>query len=161
LGRSILDFMDPPSRRLAEGGFLERLRALSEQQEFRFLRKDGAPFWALLAGSPIRDESGAATGALGMLTDINQLKTAEEALRRSEAEFRVVFENAAIGMALVDVAGRLVRSNPALQQFLRRPPEELRALTLDDVIDPADRAAESGPQQALLRGERDSLQGEC
>src|SRR5205085_4499741 len=113
LGRSIVEFMDEESRRVAEGTFVQRLRTISEQYEFQFKRKDGSAFWALVSGSPIHDEHGV-VGALGMITDITELKHTEAALRRSETELRVVFENAAIGMALVDGEGTFLRTNAAL-----------------------------------------------
>jgi PAS domain S-box-containing protein len=50
--------------------------------------------------------------------DITERKRAEEALREDEARFRAIFENAAIGIALVDVHGHAVESNPALQKML-------------------------------------------
>ena len=55
IGQRMLDFMDEPSRVAAEGTFVNRLRLGSEQREFRFRRKDGSHFWALLAGSAIGD----------------------------------------------------------------------------------------------------------
>ncbi len=103
VGRKIVDFMDEPSRQAAEGSFIQRVRTVSDQHQFRFRRRDGSYFWALISGSPIRDEKGHAAGALCMVSDITELKVTERALRQSEAEFRVVFENAGIGMAL---AGR-------------------------------------------------------
>jgi PAS domain S-box-containing protein len=159
-GRRIVDFMDEPSRRAAEGTFLERLRTASQQHEARFQRSDGSHFWALLSGSPIRNERGEAAGALAMITDISELKQTEEALRQSEAEFRVLFENAAIGMALLDENGRVVRSNPALQQFLGYSELELRALTFSDLAHPADQGADQEFCRALIRQERETYRGE-
>ena len=142
LGRSVLDFMDEPSRRAAEGTFLVRLRTISDQQQFRFRRKDGSFMWALMAASPIRDDKQQVVGALGMLTDITDLKDAEAALRQSEAEFRVLFESAAIGMALVEAGGHIVRSNPALLTFLGYDENDLRKLKLGDIIHPEEPPAE-------------------
>jgi PAS domain S-box-containing protein len=130
---------DEASRAAAEGSFLERLRTVNEQHEFRFRRKDGTCIWALVSGSPIRSEGGATAGALAMITDIEAFKRTEEALRRSEAEFRVVFEHSAVGMALLTDHGRITRSNPSLREFLGYSAEELETLTLDDVTHPEDR----------------------
>ncbi len=159
-GRSIVDFMEESSRRKAEGTFIERLRTFSQQHEVRFQRKDGTVFWALVSGSPIRDEQGQSVGALAMLTDISELKQTEEALRRSEAEFRVVFESAAIGMALLDEHGRVARSNPALQQLLDYTELELRALSFAQLAPPDDRGLELAFPRDLLRGQIDTYRGE-
>jgi PAS domain S-box-containing protein len=137
-GRRIVEFMDEPSRRSAEGTFIRRLRTTSEQYEFRFRRRDGTCFWALISGSPIHDDKHEVVGALGMIADISELKRTEQALRESEAELRVVFENAAIGMALVNDEGRLVKTNVALQQFLGYDEAALAALTFTDLSHPDD-----------------------
>jgi PAS domain S-box-containing protein len=160
LGHRILDFMEENSRKAAEGTFIQRLRTISEQYEFRFRRKDGTTFWALIGGSPIHDEKQQVVGALGMITDISALKRTEQALRQSEAEFRVVFEHAAIGMALVNNEGRLVRSNLALQQFLGRDDAELSASTFIDFSHPDDMESDRDLFRSFRIGERHSYQGE-
>ncbi|HWO12986.1 MAG TPA: PAS domain S-box protein, partial [Polyangiaceae bacterium] len=158
-GRRIVDFMDEDSRRSAEGSFLERLRTISEQYESRFRRKDGTYFWALISGSPIRNEGGETVGALIMITDITDLKHTEEALRQSEAEFRVLFEDAAIGMAVLDEQGQVVRSNPALQRFLGYNEAELRALTFAALAHPDD-GTDRQFYRDLVEGERETYRGE-
>jgi PAS domain S-box-containing protein len=160
LGRPIVEFMDDASRQVAEGTFIQRLRTVTEQHEFRFRRKDGSLFWALVSGSPIRDEKREVIGALGMITDITALKRTEEALRKSEAEFRVVFENAGIGMALVNDQGRLLRSNAALQQFLGRDEAELADLTVTDFSHHEDAESDLELLRSFQSGARASYQGE-
>jgi PAS domain S-box-containing protein len=160
IGRSILEFMDEPSRRAAEDGFVRRLRTISEQYEFQFRRKDGTSFWALVSGSPLLDESRDVVGALAMITDITALKRTEEALRRSEAEFRVVFENAAIGMALVDGAGLLVRTNAALQRLLGRAEGELAATSFMQFSHPDDAEDDRELLESFSSGARRGYQGE-
>ncbi|HEU4580002.1 MAG TPA: PAS domain S-box protein [Polyangiaceae bacterium] len=159
-GRRMVDFMDETSRRYAEGSFIERLRTFNQQHEVRFQRKDGTRFWALISGSPIRGEQGQSVGALAMITDISELKHTEEALRRSEAEFRVVFERAAIGMALLDAQGKVARSNPALQQFLAYTELELRWLSFADLAHPDDRGRELEFHRDLLERQLDAYRGE-
>ncbi len=160
IGQRILDFMDESSRVAAEGTFINRLGLSGEQREFRFRRKDGSQFWALLSGSGIGDPQREVPGALCMITDISELKRTEEALRRSEAEFRVVFENAAIGMALVDADGRIARSNPALDRFLGYTEAELRGRRLADFTHADDRQLDVELHRALAAGERDTCYGE-
>jgi PAS domain S-box-containing protein len=160
LRRRMVDFMDETSRAAAEGTFLQRLRKMSEQFEFQFVRKDGTRFWALVCGSAIRDGAGEIIGALGMLTDITELKVTEEALRRSEAEFRVVFEGAAFGMALMDEAGRALRANPALRKLLGHGEEEIASRPFDSFTHPDDQAVARQLHRSLIAGERESYQAE-
>ena len=46
---------------------------------------------------------------------------AEEALRESEARFRAIFENAAMGIALVDAHGHPVETNAASRRYWATP----------------------------------------
>jgi PAS domain-containing protein len=49
------------------------------------------------------------------IRDITERELTEEALRTSEAQFRAIFEGAAIGIALVDISGYPVKENSALR----------------------------------------------
>jgi diguanylate cyclase (GGDEF)-like protein/PAS domain S-box-containing protein len=81
-------------------------------------------------------------GALCVLAvDLTQRKRDEEALRRAEERFRGAFDNAPIGIALLDPDRRVLRVNPALCTILGQPAEELLGAPL-----PLDLTAE-GPVQ--------------
>src|SRR5215510_6453599 len=64
------------------------------------------------------------------------------ALRESEACFRAIFAEAAIGMAQVDLDGRPVRTNPAIQQMLGYTHDELRNMVFTEVTHPDDAPAD-------------------
>jgi PAS domain S-box-containing protein len=63
---------------------------------------------------------------------------AQEALRESESRFRAIFENAGIGMALLNFEGRLTQSNASLQSILGYREDELLRFTLQDFTYPED-----------------------
>ncbi len=160
MGRPLLEFMDEGSRRLAEGTFIERLRSHDEQFELTFRRADGTSFPSIVSGSPLRDDNRRVIGALAMLTDITVVKRTQEALRRSEHELRVVFENAAIGMTLVDENGRMVKTNAALQQFLGRDERELAETSFFDLSHPDDREHDRELAAGFQAGTRTSYHAE-
>lgn len=54
-----------------------------------------------------------------------QVAARTAALAESEARFRAVFEDAAMGIAVIDLRGRLLAVNPALEQLLGRPGAEM------------------------------------
>src|SRR5215831_11207236 len=65
--------------------------------------------------------------------DVTKRKRAEDALRKSEERWRSVFENSAIGVALTDLNGRFLATNPVYQKMLGYTDQELRALSFLDI----------------------------
>jgi diguanylate cyclase (GGDEF)-like protein/PAS domain S-box-containing protein len=92
----------------------------------------------------IRMATHSAAVAIVKARDDAQRAELHRQLRGSEATFRSVFENAAVGMTLTDPAGRLVRCNPALARMLGYAEQELvglpfAAFTHPDDIEPNQR----------------------
>ncbi len=96
---------------LAEDGYLfpeERVIFLSKLQEAgrvtnfeaRLKRKDGSIFWASTNAHFIKDQTGNVIGVEGVTRDITELKTAEEALRKSEERFRMAFHTSPDAISL-------------------------------------------------------------
>jgi PAS domain S-box-containing protein len=69
-----------------------------------------------------------------LFLDVTERRKMEEKLRESEEKFRMIFENAMDGMALVDVdTKRFLAMNESLRRALGYGPEELLNLGVDDV----------------------------
>jgi PAS domain S-box-containing protein len=81
-----------------------------------------------------------------------------EALRQSEARFRTIFAGTSLGIALVDKDGRIVESNPALQQMLGYSQAELANQVFTALMLPADAPRCLALFQELLQGQRHSYQ---
>jgi PAS domain S-box-containing protein len=77
---------------------------------------------------------------------------AEESPRENEERFRKVFEEAPIGMALVDRDGRIAKANRALADMLGYTMSELTGLTFMDVTYPDDVAEDVRNFRDLLAG---------
>ncbi|MFA6289919.1 MAG: response regulator [Opitutaceae bacterium] len=82
--------------------------------------------------------------------DIAERKRAEENLRESEERFRGTFEQAAVGIAHVDVDGKFLRVNDKLCEITGYPREELLKLTFTDLTAPEDRAEGNDARRAVL-----------
>ena len=59
----------------------------------------------VLRSYPVRDEKGALTGIVEIVTDITERHRAEEALRQSEQQYRELFENASDIILILDFDG--------------------------------------------------------
>ncbi len=83
----------------------------------------------------------------------------EEALRRSEQQFKTIFDEAAAGFALVDLKDKVpIRTNRALQKMLGCTEEELgRIETFEDLTHEAERKSDSITYRELCAGQRDSV----
>jgi PAS domain S-box-containing protein len=126
------------------------------QLEKRYYRKDGKVVWGQLTESLVRNRNGEPQYAIAMLEDITERKRAEEALRESEARFRAVFENTAMGIALVDMQGHPVESNPTLQRMLGYNGLELAQMAFTEFTHPDDAQADWDLFSELVEGRRDT-----
>jgi diguanylate cyclase (GGDEF)-like protein/PAS domain S-box-containing protein len=79
-----------------------------------------------------------------------------ERLRASEEAFRLTFERAGIGMAVISLvepdAGRYLRVNPALCRIVGRTEEELLRLRFLDITHPEDRDRDVSALRAAIAG---------
>jgi PAS domain S-box-containing protein len=99
--------------------------------EYRLRHKDGT--WLVLesTSSVIFDDEGKPEKLVIVNRNISERKTAEQALRRSEAEFRSVVQGAPYGIFRAGTAGHFLQINPALQKMLGyESGEELRGKDL-------------------------------
>jgi PAS domain S-box-containing protein len=138
-------------RRQLWSGEIERY-----QVEKRYLRKDGAIMWGLLSTTPIPDERGAITTALGQILDISARKATEEALRESETRFRSAFDNAPIGLALIAPDGSFQQVNRSLCDLVGFSEGELLAKTFPEITHPDDQADDLAQVARLWAGEIDA-----
>jgi PAS domain S-box-containing protein len=106
--------------------------------ECEMRRFDGATLWVENQSTAFRDSEGRVLYFEGSLKDITERKRSEEALRNSEARFRTAFENASVGMTLVDLNGVYFEVNPALARMVGYRPAEMIGRPVADFTHPDD-----------------------
>ncbi|HEX4773375.1 MAG TPA: PAS domain-containing protein [Bryobacteraceae bacterium] len=94
--------------------------------EHRALHKNGSYRWLTTRGLPVFDRNGRIVRWYNLITDIDDRKRAEEALRASEFNFRMMVESIP-GMVLTTIAaGELEFANQQMLAFLGKTLDELR-----------------------------------
>ena len=89
-----------------------------------------------IISSPIKDKEGKVVAAIESVEDITERKRAQELLRESKEQFRQAFENANIGMCLVDTEGRFMKVNNRMCEIFGYSQEELEGMTVNDITHP-------------------------
>ena len=124
--------------------------------DHRIVRPDGDVRKVHARGEVVVDASGAALSVHGTCQDVTESRRVEDALRAAEQLFRRAFDDAPIGMALVDLEGHWLRLNRAIAQMLGYTESELRAKTLGALNHQDDAELDRPFVRELLAGRRRS-----
>lgn len=148
--RSIGEVIIPPDQRAARAAGLKRFMETGESDmigrrvEVPALRRDGTVFPIEMAISATWTDEGWQFTAL--MHDISERRAQEEL-------FENAFHHAPIGMALVDLDGRLVKLNENFCQIIGYPPDEARTLDFQAITHPDDLEADLAFLRQLLADE--------
>ncbi len=110
------EHMEPVLRSVFETG-----EPSSTERKFTVKGRD---LWLSAKLVPLPDSKGQVQSVLGISRDVTEAKQAEEALRQSELELSVIYDNAPIVMLLVDSERRVRRMNAPAVAMARRPEKE-------------------------------------
>ena len=94
-------------------------------------------------------------GWVANLRDITERKAQEAALNEAQEAFRHAFDDAPIGIGLVDLDGRIQRVNRSMSVLLGRTNEELVGMLISDCTHPDDRDTSDEHRERLTRSEID------
>ena len=130
----VLKQVHPEDRHLLETS----MRSPEETLLLRWYRKDGALIWTEQRNKPIYDETGNVIAIEGVVRDITKRKLAEEALRESEARFRLLAENTSDLVCLHEPDGRYLYISPSCRRLLGYEPEELLGTDPYELFHPED-----------------------
>lgn len=157
VGKPLVVFVAPEERR----DFYSQLRQLQKGESIKnwqvqLQRWRGASFRVSFTVAPFKNSQGEVVGLRWQMQDLTSPKK-ESAQTQSDRLFRAMFENSAVGIALLDNQGRILKSNRTLQETLGYSAQELQSrfpmlLNLDEP------GMESAMFQQLMTGRRRSYQ---
>ena len=94
----------------------------------------------------------------GTTSDVTEWREAEEALRESEARFRILAASAPLGIFLANASGRVVYANPRLLEMFTAGYEQMLDGTFVGRIHPEDRAKVEASWAEAVRAVSESVQ---
>ena len=128
----------------------------SYELEKRYVRKNGEVFWARQTISAVRNPDNTVAYLVGMIEDIDaQIKMWSD-LQASEARFRAIFENVAVGVAIMSLDRRALAINPVAETIIGYKLEELENINPVLLAVSEDRSIDTELFQELIQGTRDS-----
>jgi PAS domain S-box-containing protein len=106
--------------------------------ELRMALQDGARPWARLEATVVEDQESGKPVSHIVVSDITGRKMAEGALLEGERNYRQLTEQASEGIFVVDQQARYLDVNPAGLEMVGYSLEELRGMTITDLMPPSE-----------------------
>ncbi|WP_433360329.1 PAS domain S-box protein [Actinoplanes sp. CA-142083] len=116
----------------------------ADQGPLRLVRKDGREVPCLVGVTPLGDDH-----RLAQIVDRTGAVATEEALRRSEEQFRAAFDASSLASAIAGEDGRIKRVNPAFEALLGRSADDLLGRHFTELTHPDDRSASEREDQVV------------
>ena len=113
-------------------------------------KENGTLYFEEKTITPLKDLQGRITHFISTGKDITERERALDELRESEQRFHGIFDQAAVGIALVALDGHWLRVNQKLCDIVGYPESEMLTLSFQDITYPEDKALDLAYTQRLL-----------
>lgn len=138
IGRNVLEFVDEVHRDKASYLISEMLKGnLTGAAEYVMLRKDCSKFYCESNANVLHDSNNNPVGIIFVNRDITlrkqtefELIRAKELAEESEAKYRLVFENAPLGLIHFDSKGRIISCNEEFVRIIGSSKQALEGLDM-------------------------------
>jgi len=152
------EIVHPDDRATGAARYSDLVQGLHDADEFtqRFIRRDGQIVTQTGRYTLIRDSEGNPDYVIALHEDITERLKAEEDLAASERLFRTIFENAQIGISVVNISAQQYHTNRALHEMLGCTSEDLSSVEKWDLmVHPDEREAGAKRYADLVAGKLD------
>lgn len=140
IGINSFELIHPDDRPRICEKFLAYIKlGIGGRDELRTKHKDGHFIWIETIGQPFYSEEGKHIGAILSSRDVSSRKESEEALRKSEEQFRYIWKSSLDGMILLDSRGTILMVNDAFCKLVEMDKSELEKKSFEIIHDEADR----------------------
>jgi prevent-host-death family protein len=137
IGKPVLDFIHPDWREVVKGRVrqvVEGAEALPHMEQL-YLGLDGRAFDVETSAAPIRYQSERAV--MTVFSDITERKRAEQALRDSEEQLRLVTDSLPTPIVYLDSDRRYRFVNRTGEEWYRRPRADVLGKRADEILGPS------------------------
>ncbi|MCF8039789.1 MAG: PAS domain S-box protein [Desulfohalobiaceae bacterium] len=155
LGKTPFEFVDKDNIRIFEKHAAKTAVELNRSYEITLRKGNGDLLYAHFDSTTLYDQENRISGSFAFVTDITDRVLIEKALRESEIHFRQLFEQAAIGIIVVDNAHNIVDVNQFVLDMLGYSKNEMLAFNAEDILHPDDSkdVPPDWTQSRVLQGE--------
>jgi PAS domain S-box-containing protein len=148
-----IDTLTEPSYRVSSGDrWHQALQGIADlfPVEIQGLRLDGNAFEMQVTASVMPYEG--STAMVAQVVDISDRLRAEEALHKSEEQFRLAFNASAIGLGMTHPDGRWLQVNQALCEIVGYSEQHLLSINFQSITHPDDLERDLEQLERLLDG---------
>ncbi|MDO9111735.1 MAG: PAS domain S-box protein, partial [Desulfatirhabdiaceae bacterium] len=152
LGKNLLEFIAPEDRESAAENMILMFDRRLGPKEYALITKDGNKIPFEVNSDVLRRNDGSPYGTVNICRDISKRLEAEEALRESEKQYRLLVENANDAIFIAQ-DGKIKFPNPRTLEILGFPEEQPDEIPFADFIHPEDRKRVVDVHRRRLSGE--------
>lgn len=155
-GRLHTYFVTPPDEKESRPFDIVPQGGAKQMAEISMKGQGGKAFAASISQAVVH-EAGGRVRTRGVVHDLTAERAMRQALKASEDRFERFFEEAPLGIALLNAEGKLDDCNPALAQMLGKDVLDLEGQSFDAMIDDDDRDAVMTLVTKLQKGDQESM----